>query len=159
MSMQTVEYQGYGVDLGAFTSDDPKKQKLWDFLILNAAELNDFLEEHGQQESICLVSPCNTESFSLLAYIPAVIPVSDDGEPIKTYTKEEANAAFVDLIKKLLMVIVSGDDEAVNAWNVGMNEPLKQPTKEDVDKLMPDVKKFVVTYASYSWDKDWTDAV
>lgn len=160
MSMQTVEYQGYGVDLGNFTFDDPKQQKLWDLLVMNAIELNDYLSDQGRTISVSLVSPCNTDEFSLLAYIPAVIPVSDDGDPIKTYTTEEADKAIIESVRQLLLVLVSGDDEALKTWNMGMNEPLsKLLTKADVEALMPSVKEFVKTYSSYSWDENWTDEV
>lgn len=156
MSMQTVEYQGYGVDLGNFVPKKGYQQELWDFLMTNLDDLDACVD----CSDAYVASSCNSLSFDSLVYLPAIMPISETGKPVKTYTTKEANQELVKAIEGMLLAIVNGTPDDMDVWNEWMNKPLDhQPSLEEVEEIMPAVEQFVDKFATESYDEDWTDEV
>lgn len=138
MSMQTVEYQGYGFDVADLQP------------LLAAAGAHDTVHRIEElavdlpiydYEDVIFCTPTNTDDFGLLALIPAVIPV---GYTVKTYSVTEANELLVTAVCEL----VKSD--------IGLGDT----RQEDIDIVRGVLTANIANLAGYSYDKGpWTDVV
>ena len=141
MSMQNIEYQGYGVDLGDFHSAITNYQEVIENLITND-DIQDYINTNSLD--CCVDTPVNYDGFTYLVYIPAVIPIINNPRKIKTYTEEEAHEAIFKTIKDAIINNHLADDLA---------------NKNLADDFFSDLRKFVNKNADYSYNHDWTDLV
>ena len=141
MSMQNIEHQGYGVDLGDFQSTTENfNDGISD--LMNNDDVADYISDNSLD---CYVeTPVNSEGFTYLVYIPAVIPIINSPRKIKTYTEEEAHEAIFKTIK-----------DAIVASNLDKSLILD---KTD-DQFFIELRKFIDKNADYSYNHDWTDLV
>lgn len=140
--MRNVEYQGYGVDFADFVP-----------LVVNAGcsdtadrlrELvSDMYEVEPGTGEVSVYGPTNTDGFGCLFLIDAIVPVSDNAAPIKTYTISEANNTLQIAIARFLE---SGVDEGYI-------------TADDYDVVRGIVANNIAGFAGYSWDNNWTDCI
>lgn len=140
MSMQTVEYQGYGIDLGQFKSNNPKFNKIMEDII----DSDEFYDTMMDAENVAMATAVNTDSFECLVYIPAIIPVSSSTGTIKIYNQTTANNIIFESIK-----------DVVTANNFGENLDSKSPLKDFLSEL----KQFIDKNSNFSYEQDWTDLV
>lgn len=141
MSMQNIEHQGYGVDLGNFHSADENYNEI----IAKLIDDDDFIDYISDNSSDCCVdTPINADGFTYLVYIPAVIPVVTDPGQIKTYTADEAHEAIFKTIK----------DAIVNNHLVA-----ELADKQLTDDFFRELRKFINKNADYSYNNDWSDLV
>ena len=141
MSMQNIEHQGYGVDLGDFHSAITNYQEVIENLITN-----DDIQDHINTNSLdcCVDTPVNYDGFIYLVYIPAIIPIVNNSRKIKTYTEKEAKEAIFKTIKDAIISNHLVDDLA---------------NKNLTDDFFNDLRKFVNKDADYSYNHDWSDLV
>lgn len=140
MSMQTVEYQGYGIDLGQFKSNNPKFNELMDEII----DSDEFYDEMMDAENVAMATAVNTDSFECIIYIPAVIPVSSDTGTIKIYNQTTANNIIFKSIKDVVTSNKFGED-------LDSESPLSD--------FLAELKQFIDKNANFSYEQDWTDLV
>lgn len=140
MSMQTVEYQGYGIDLGQFKSNNPKFNELMEDII----DSDEFYDEMMDAENVAMATAVNTDSFECLIYIPAVIPVSSDTGTIKIYNQTTANNIIFKSIKDVVTSNKFGED-------LDSESPLSD--------FLTELKQFIDKNANFSYEQDWTDLV
>ena len=141
MSMQNIEHQGYGVDLGDFHSAITNYQEVIENLITND-DIQDYINTNSLD--CCVDTPVNYDGFSYLVYIPAIIPVANNSRKIKTYTEKEAKEAIFKTIKDAIINNHLADDLA---------------NKNSADDFFSDLRKFVNKDADYSYNHDWSDLV
>lgn len=141
MSMQTVEYQGYGIDLGQFKSNNPKFNELMEDII-DSDEFYDAMMDDA--ENVAMATAVNTDSFECLIYIPAVIPVSSDTGTIKIYNQTTANNIIFKSIKDVVTSNKFGED-------LDSESPLSD--------FLAELKQFIDKNANFSYEQDWTDLV
>lgn len=141
MSMQNIEHQGYGVDLGDFQSTTESFNE-----VINDLMDNDDAADYINDNSLdCVVdTPVNYDGFTYLVYIPALIPIINNPRKIKTYTEEEAHEAIFKTIK-----------DAIVANNLDKSLILN---KTD-DQFFIELRAFIDKNADYSYNHDWTDLV
>lgn len=142
MSMQTVEYQGYGIDLGQFKSNNPKFNKFMQDIIDSDEFYDEMYDNMIDGEDVAIATPNNTYSFEFLIYIPSVIPVSSG--TIKTYTKTEANNLIFDNIKN---AIVSSKLTEYLDFKMSLHD------------FLTELKQIIDKNADFSYNQDWTDLV
>lgn len=140
MSMQTVEYQGYGIDLGQFKSNNPKFNELMEDII----DSDEFYDEMMDGEKVAMTTAVNTDSFECLIYIPAVIPVSSDTGTIKIHNQTTANNIIFKSIKDVVISNKFGED-------LDSESPLSD--------FLAELKQFIDKNANFSYEQDWTDLV
>lgn len=140
MSMQTVEYQGYGIDHGQFKSNNPKFNELMEAII----DSDEFYDAMMDGEKVAMATAVNTDSFECLIYIPAVIPVSSDTGTIKIYDQTTANNIIFESIKDVVTSNKFGED-------LGSKSPLSN--------FLAELKQFIDKNANFSYEQDWTDLV
>lgn len=140
MSMQTVEYQGYGIDLGQFKSNNPKFNELMEDII----DSDEFYDEMMDGEKVAMATAVNTDSFECLIYIPAVIPVSSDTGTIKIHNQTTANNIIFKSIKDVVTSNKFGED-------LDSESPLSD--------FLAELKQFIDKNANFSYEQDWTDLV
>lgn len=138
MSMQTVEYQGYGIDLRRFHSSNSDFSNF----IHEIIDDDDFYDTMMQSQDVVVTTATNTDSFTFLVYIPAVIPVATS--TIKTYTLTEANDLIFKVVKDAIESSKS-TEELIPATSL--------PTFFD------ELKQFIDQSADFSYNQDWTDLV
>lgn len=141
MSMQNIEHQGYGVDLGDFHSAITNYQEVIENLITND-DIQDYINTNSLD--CCVDTPVNYDGFIYLVYIPAIIPVVNNSHKIKTYTEKEAKEAIFKTIKDAIISNHLADDLA---------------NKKLADYFFSDLRKFVNKDADYSYNHDWSDLV
>lgn len=150
MSMNTVEYQGYGVDLGDYSSSNELYQGIINTLIKFFPELT----EEGSENFII---PQNTDGFEALVLIPAVIPIAVS--EVKVYSEQEANQTLTnwvnEVISKMLENYVDGklDKE--------ISDCLSEINVKDIDiaAFQKEIEAFVNECADYSYERDWSDYI
>lgn len=140
MSMQTVEYQGYGIDLGQFKSNNPKFNELME-AIIDSDEVYDAMMD---AEKVAMATAVKTDSFECLIYIPAVIPVSSDTGTIKIHNQTTANNIIFKSIKDVVTSNKFGED-------LDSESPLSD--------FLAELKQFIDKNANFSYEQDWTDLV
>lgn len=141
MSMQNIEHQGYGVDLGDFQSDTENFNEVIENLMDND-EAADYINDNSLE---CVAdTPVNSDGFSYLVYIPAVIPVINNPHKIKPYTEEEAHEAIFKTIK-----------DAIVANNLDKSLILNKIDHQ----FFLELRVFINKNADYSYNHDWTDLV
>lgn len=141
MSMQNIEHQGYGVDLGEFQSANENFNKVINDLIDND-DATDYISNNSLE---CVAdTPVNSDGFSYLVYIPAVIPIINSPHKIKTYTEEEAHEAIFKTIK-----------DAIVANNLDKSLIINKI----YDQFFIELREFINKNADYSYNHDWTDLV
>ena len=141
MSMQNIEHQGYGVDLGDFQSTNQTHNKVITNLI-DDDDVADYIDDNSS--ACCVATPVNANGFTYLVYIPAIIPIVTDPGQIKTYTADEAHDAIFNTIK----------DAIVN------NQLAIDLTDEQLtDDFFRELRKFINENADYSYNHDWSDLV
>lgn len=141
MSMQTIEHQGYGVDLGDFQSTTENYNKVIANLI-DDDDITDYINDNSS--ACCATTPVNADGFTYLVYIPAIIPIATESRQIKTYTANEAHDSIFNTIK----------DAIVN------NQLAIDLTDEQLtDDFFRELHKFVAENADYSYNHDWSDFV
>lgn len=141
MSMQNIEHQGYGVDLGDFHSADENYNKVIANLI-NDDDLTDYINDNSS--ACCATTSVNADGFTYLVYIPAIIPVATDSRQIKTYTVDEAHDAIFQTIKDAIVNNHLAADLA---------------DQQLTDDFFRELRKFVDKNADYSYNHDWSDFV
>lgn len=141
MSMQNIEHQGYGVDLGAFHSATENYNNVIAKLI-DDDDVIDYLNDNSS--ACCVDTPINTDGFTYLVYIPAIIPVATNPRQVKTYTEAEAHDAIFKTIK-----------DAIVDNHLAVDLADQQLT----DDFFRELRKFVDKNADYSYNHDWSDLV
>lgn len=141
MSMQNIEHQGYGVDLGEFQSAITNYEETIEALI-NNDNITDYINDNSSD--CCIDTPVNADGFTYLIYIPAIIPVANNPHKIKTYTEKEAKEAIFKTIKDAIV----NNHLANNLAN-----------KNLADDFFSELRKFVNKDADYSYNNDWSDLV
>ena len=139
MSLEPSIINGYGIDIANYRND--KYREALDYLNRNFYDLADEIDN----------TPCvydtaiNTDEFTNVIYIPAIVPVNL-GNKIRIFTTEEANKALIDYIRQMLVLIQTDDDV------FSFETPF---AKDDIEILMKDITKFVnenadeVSYIDY----------
>ena len=139
MSLEPSVINGYGIDIANYRND--KYREALDYLNRNFYDLADEIDN----------TPCvydtaiNTDEFTNVIYIPAIVPVNL-GNKISIFTIKEANQALIDYIRQMLVLIQTEDDV------FSFETPF---TKGDIEILMKDITKFVnenadeVSYIDY----------
>lgn len=141
MSMQTIEHQGYGIDLGDFHSANENYNKV----IGNLIDNDDIMDYISDNSSDCCVDvPINADGFTYLVYIPAIIPIATGSRQIKTYTADEAHNAIFKMIENVIVNNHLADDLA---------------DQQLTDDFFRELRKFVDENADYSYNHDWSDFV
>lgn len=141
MSMQNIEHQGYGVDLGEFQSATENFNEVINNLIDNY-DATDYINDNSLE---CVAdTPVNSDGFSYLVYIPAVIPVTNNPHKIKPYTEEEAHEAIFKTIK-----------DAIVANNLDKSLILNKTEAQ----FLIELREFIDKNADYSYNHDWSDLV
>lgn len=127
MSLEPSVINGYGIDIANYRND--KYREALDYLNQNFYDLADEIDN----------TPCvydtaiNTDEFTNVIYIPAIVPVNL-GNKIRIFTTEEANQALIDYIRQMLVLIQTEDDV------FSFETPF---TKDDIEILMKGITKFV----------------
>lgn len=139
MSLEPSIINGYGIDIANYRND--KYREALDYLNRNFYDLADEIDN----------TPCvydtaiNTDEFTNVIYIPAIVPVNLRNK-ISIFTIKEANQALIDYIRQMLVLIQTEDDV------FSFETPF---TKDDIEILMKDITKFVnenadeVSYIDY----------
>ena len=139
MSLEPSVINGYGIDIANYRND--KYREALDYLNRNFYDLADEIDN----------TPCvydtavNTDEFTNVIYIPAIVPVNLENK-IRIFTIKEANKALIDYIRQMLVLIQTGDDV------FSFETPF---TKDDIEILMKGITKFVnenadeVSYIDY----------
>lgn len=139
MSLEPSVINGYGIDIANYRNN--KYREALDYLNRNFYDLADEIDN----------TPCvydtaiNTDEFTNVIYIPAIVPVNLENK-IRIFTIKEANKALIDYIRQMLVLIQTGDDV------FSFETPF---TKDDIEILMKDITKFVnenadeVSYIDY----------
>lgn len=139
MSLEPSVINGYGIDIANYRNN--KYREALDYLNRNFYDLADEIDN----------TPCvydtaiNTDEFTNVIYIPAIVPVNL-GSKIRIFTIKEANKALIDYIRQILVLIQTEDDI------FSFETPF---TKDDLEILMRDITKFVnknaneVNYVDY----------
>ena len=141
MSMQNIEHQGYGVDLGEFQSATENFNEVIENLMDND-DATDYINDNSLE---CVAdTPVNSDGFSYLVYIPAVIPVINNPHKIKPYTEEEAHEAIFKTIK-----------DAIVANNLDKSLILNKTDHQ----FFIELREFIDKNADYSYNNDWSDLV
>ena len=138
MSMQTVEYQGYGIDLRRFHSSNPDFNNFLHEII----DDDDFYDVMMHSQDVVVATATNTDSFTFLVYIPAVIPVATSN--VKTYTLTEANNLIFKVVKDAIESSKS-TEEMISATSL--------------PAFFNELKQFIDQSADFSYNQDWTDLV
>lgn len=138
MSMQTVAYQGYGIDLRRFKSTNSDFANFLHEII----DDDDFYDTMMHSQDVVVATATNTDSFTFLVYIPAVIPVATS--TVKTYTLTEANDLIFTAVK-----------DAIESSR-STEELLSAASLPD---FFAELKQFIDQYADFSYNQDWTDLV
>ena len=141
MSMQTIEHQGYGVDLGDFQSTTENYNKVIANLI-NDDDLTDYINDNSS--ACCATTSVNANGFTYLVYIPAIIPVATNPRQVKTYTEAEAHDVIFKTIKDTIVNNHLTDDLA---------------DQKLTDDFFRELRKFINKNADYSHNNDWSDFV
>lgn len=139
MSLEASIINGYGIDISDYKND--KYSEVLDYLNRNFYDLGDEI-----QNTPCVYDTAiNTDTFTNVIYIPAVIPVDIQSE-LHVFTRKEANQALANYIRQLLTLIQTDDDV------FSFETPFK-PT--DIKTLMQDITKFInenaddISYVDY----------
>ena len=141
MSMQNIEHQGYGIDLGDFQSTTENYNEV----IAKLIDDDDVIDYINNNSSACCVdTPINTDGFTYLVYIPAIIPIVTESRQIKTYTADEAYDAIFKTIKDAIIDNHLADDLA---------------DQQLTNDFFRELHKFVAENADYSYNHDWSDFV
>lgn len=138
MSMQTVAYQGYGIDLRRFRSSNSDFSNF----IHEIIDDDDFYDTMMHSQGVVVDTAVNTDCFDFLVYIPAVIPVTTG--TIKSYTPAEAN--------DLIFTAVKGAIESSRT-----TEELLPAAS--LPAFFTELKQFIDQKADFSYNQDWTDLV
>lgn len=127
MSLEASIINGYGIDIGDYKND--KYSEALDYLNRNFYDLGDEI-----QNTPCVYDTAiNTDTFTNIIYIPAIIPV-DIQNKIHVFTRKEANRALANYIRQLLTLIQTDDDV------FSFETPFKP---EDIEILMQDITRFI----------------
>lgn len=127
MSLEPNVIYGYGIDISNYQND--QYQEVLDYLNRNFYDLGDEI-----QNTPCVYDTAvNTDEFTNVVYLPAIVPV---GLPtkIQDFTMKEANQALIDYIQQLLTLIQTDDDVFT------FEKPFKP---DDIEILMQDITNFV----------------
>ena len=127
MSLEPSVINGYGIDIANYRND--KYREALDYLNRNFYDLADEIDNTPCVYDIAI----NTDEFTNVIYIPAIVPVNL-GNKIRIFTTEEANQALIDYIRQMLVLIQTEDDV------FSFETPF---TKDDIEILMKDITKFV----------------
>ena len=151
MSMDTVAYQGYGIDLGQFEPTfhgrDAKVnehlQNIWNEFISNENEKFDLVDADGvgnYAPDVDTIYPCNTNDFTLLLIIETAYTVYDEHKKpaIKVYTTAEADKVLVEAFNHLFdnwnyYTEVANDEEA-NLIKQGVDEMINDHADFDYNQ-------------------------
>lgn len=140
--MQFVEYQGYGVDLGDFKSDNLQFERAIEGL--KSIDVEDII--NNETDDVYIQNACNADGFECLVYISAIIPVSHDGgQPTKIYTESEAKDAIYHALEHAL--------KSINT------EVFTEDVEDNTEKFLVELKKFVDQDADYSYNNNWSDYI
>lgn len=127
MSLEPSMIDGYGIDISDYKND--KYSEVLDYLNRNFYDLGDEI-----QNTPCVYDTAiNTDTFTNVIYIPAVIPVEVQTK-IHVFTRKEANQALANYIRQLLTLIQTDDDV------FSFETPFKP---EDIEILMQDITRFI----------------
>lgn len=127
MSLEPNMINGYGIDISDYKND--KYSEVLDYLNRNFYDLGDEI-----QNTPCVYDTAiNTDTFTNVIYIPAVIPVEVQNK-IHIFTRKEANQALANYIRQLLTLIQTDDDV------FSFETPFKP---EDIEILMQDITRFI----------------
>ena len=127
MSLEPSVIYGYGIDIANYQND--QYQEVLDYLNRNFYDLSDEI-----QNTPCVYDTAvNSDEFTNMIYIPAVIPVGLLTK-IPDFTMTEANQALIDYIRQLLTLIQTDDD-------VFSFETPFEPA--DIEILLQDITHFV----------------
>lgn len=127
MSLEPSMIDGYGIDISDYKND--KYSEVLDYLNRNFYDLGDEI-----QNTPCVYDTAiNTDTFTNVIYIPAVIPVELQTK-IHVFTRKEANQALANYIRQLLTLIQTDDDV------FSFETPFKP---EDIEILMQDITRFI----------------
>ena len=139
MSLEPSMINGYGIDISDYKND--KYSEVLDYLNRNFYDLGDEI-----QNTPCVYDTAiNTDTFTNVIYIPAVIPVEVQTK-IHIFTRKKANQALANYIRQLLTLIQTDDDV------FSFETPFKP---EDIEILMQDITKFInenaddISYVDY----------
>lgn len=150
MAMQNVEYQGYGVDLGDYSSSNKVYQSVVNTLIEFFADLTEEGSEH-------FIVPCNTDNFEALVLIPAVIPVAIS--EVKVYSEQEANETLAKWINETIWQML--ESYADGKLEDEISDCLSKINFKNIDikDFQKEIESFVNEYADYSYERDWSDLI
>lgn len=127
MSLEPSMINGYGIDISDYKND--KYSEVLDYLNRNFYDLGDEV-----QNTPCVYDTAiNTDTFTNVIYIPAVIPVEVQTK-IHVFTRKEANQALANYIRQLLTLIQTDDDV------FSFETPFKPA---DIEILMQDITRFI----------------
>ena len=127
MSLEPSIINGCGIDIGNYKNN--KYSEALDYLNRNFYDLGD-----GIQDTPCAYdTSANTDTFTNVVYIPAVIPVETQNK-IHIFTRKEANQALSNYIRQLLTLIQTDDDV------FSFETPFKPA---DIEILMQNITKFI----------------
>ena len=139
MSLEASIINGYGIDISDYKND--KYSEVLDYLNRNFYDLGDEI-----QNTPCVYDTAvNTDTFTNIIYIPAIIPV-DVQTKIHVFTRKEANQALANYIRQILTLIQRDDDV------FSFETPFKP---EDIEILMQDITRFInenaddISYVDY----------
>lgn len=139
MSLEASIINGYGIDISDYKND--KYSEVLDYLNRNFYDLGDEI-----QNTPCVYDTAiNTDTFTNIIYIPAVIPV-DVQTKIHVFTRKEANQALANYIRQILTLIQTDDDV------FSFETPFKP---EDIEILMQEITRFInenadnISYVDY----------
>lgn len=139
MSLEPSIINGYGIDIGNYKND--RYSEALDYLNRNFYDLGDEI-----QDTPCAYdTAANTDTFTNVVYIPAVIPVEIQSK-IHIFTRTEANQALANYIRQLITLIQTDD------YVFSFETPFKPA---DIEILMQDINKFInenaenISYVDY----------
>lgn len=131
MSLEPSMINGYGIDISDYKND--KYSEVLDYLNRNFYDLGDEI-----QNTPCVYDTAiNTDTFTNIIYIPAVIPV-DVQTKIHVFTRKEASQ---------ILTLIQTDDDVFS-----FETPFKP---EDIEILMQDIARFInensddISYVDY----------
>lgn len=133
MSLEPNVIYGYGIDIANYHND--QYREVLDYLNRNFYDLSDEI-----QDTPCVSDTAvNSDEFTNVVYLPAIIPVCHLTK-IHDLTFNEANQALIDYIRQLLTLIQTDDDV------FSFEKPFKPA---DIEILMQDITNFVNENADY----------
>lgn len=129
MSLNSVNINGFGVDLGAFASPNDRFNQFIQNVIDSFYDIADTVISGD----VVWDTANNTEAYTAVIYIPDIPLVTPKAEAVTTYSKNEA----IDLLTKTFSKLI---DYASTQHEI--NDTIKL-TKEEVNELKHELYVFV----------------